>query len=81
MRRNMNLIRKILKHVELNATMDDVLDVPHFPGFDDSVVLYHVELCIQAEFITSITPGSGQVLIQRLAWAGHEELARLRNAE
>lgn len=78
MRRNMTLIKRILAYVEKNASYDTELDPPDFPECDASMIFYHTELCLQAGFFTAITSGASTILIQRLTWAGQEELARLR---
>ena len=83
MRRNPNLIRRILEYVEANDQQGFDIPNPQFLDIDDAVTMNHVRLCYDAGFITGIDPrtGTGEIIIQQLTWAGHEELARLRGQE
>ena len=78
MRRNMDLIRRILCWVRDKEIADEVLAANNFPGDDDRrVVQYHAKLCYQAGFVEAdnLRPDHGcEMFLHRLTWAGHDHL-------
>ena len=81
MKRDMSLIQAILEELERAET--SWCDTPHtLPGYDDAArMLYHMELCVQAEFVRTWNPN--QKVVGRkvqMTWSGHEHLTRIRNA-
>lgn len=83
MKRDMQLIRKILEYLEGKCQGDgQLIPVPSLEGYTDNAVCYHVGLCIQAGYIE----GKNQAFIGALpmydmvclTWHGHEKLDELR---
>ncbi len=78
MKRDMSLIKAILKWVEANGQYGGRFSViPSLPGYEDNDVQYHADLCEQAGYFTAVR-SQGGVLVQCLTWAGHEALDALR---
>ena len=78
MKRDMVLIKQILKYVEKNGYREDKgLFAPDIPGFTDQQVKYHIMLCAQAGFVQ--IDGAG--LLDYLTWLGHNKLESLRSGE
>ena len=80
MKRNMDLIRRILEFLEgcdhehrprLDGFMPTAEDIP----FSDIEVSYHIRLCREAGFVR-MTDKTAQ--LKELTWAGHEMLDQLR---
>ena len=77
MKRDMKLIKTILKYVEAEHVRDQqFIELPELPCYTPDQVHYHAELCAEADYI--VVTGSDVLYLQKLTWAGHEELARLR---
>ena len=80
MRRDMELIHKILGWAEVNAT-GGAQPIGPINGYTDQQVQYHIQLCGEAGYLRvqdmSSLAGSEFYIIQ-LTWRGHEELARAR---
>ena len=76
MKRDMELIKQVLKYVERNApgTRGFVIQ-PELPSFTDEQIEYHITLCNQAGLITLNNAG----MMTALTWEGHNELERLRS--
>ena len=75
MKRDKDLILKILRWVRDTADGRKALDAPDCNGHDRAVVRYHVRLCHEAGFIDSVVPGDGEdIRIRALTWTGHEHL-------
>jgi hypothetical protein len=84
-KRNMDLIRDILAHVEDDQELDGyhfkVFDTSDFPEHTEDEIAYHVDLLIQAGFLR----GDGGNLdaptatISALTWQGHEFIADTRD--
>ena len=78
MKRDMALIKAILKFVECNGTgADSPLTLPEFPQYTDEQVQYHATLCVQAGYIEHVGSQAG-VFPTLLTWDGHEALDRMR---
>ena len=75
MRRDMTLVKKILKYVEDNIPSPrNFIANPECPGFTEEQVDYHVALCAKTGLLERNNAG----MILDLTWSGHDELARLR---
>lgn len=82
MKRDLELIRKILLHVEEFDNLQFDL-----PGYDQATIASHVRLLIQAKFLIAIahTEMGGAIHLQdgitQLTWEGYEFLDAARNDE
>ena len=89
MRRSMNLIKKLLTHVECHATENGTpIHVPSIEGHSEIDVNYHVRLCVEAGFLkaTPLTQspqgiGLWHSGIFGLTWTGHDKLDELRGGQ
>ena len=78
MRREIGLIKLILKYVERNGTPDGrALNPPEFPDRTDEDIDYHMDLCAQAGYMT-MERVQTRMFPKRLTWNGHEALDALR---
>lgn len=78
MKRDMDLIRKILLQIE------DDGDVSSIEGYEEPVILKHLELLEEAGLINASFKGADQTRIvsahvERLTWSGHEFLDAARS--
>ena len=86
MKRDMDLIRRILEHIESQETTG-LVKPPEVPNVSTHEVCYHARLCRQAGYIsdnkeTVNGDGPPTILLCRLGeltWAGHEALTELRS--
>lgn len=82
MKRNMDLIRNILLYIEKNHD-GNLLIIEDIEGFDNSQMLYHFELLLQANLVIGKTnrciSGDGFIECKGLSWNGQEFLANIRN--
>lgn len=81
MRRDWELVRKILLKTEELGTPSSHLDSDSVPGFDAENVAYHIKLMGQANLLEVINSGGiGQLhyLATSLTWEGHEFLDKIR---
>lgn len=77
MKRNLDLIRQILFHLEALPAGTTVQALV-FEGFDKATIIGHIDLMIEAELIDGIilkTPSPSGFLVHRIKWKGHELLA------
>lgn len=74
MKCDINLIRKILQYAE-EMPPGVSFDFSGMPGDDPKKISYHVELCIQAGFLSPSITGSDWST--GLTWQGHDTLAKL----
>ncbi|MGD0020923.1 MAG: DUF2513 domain-containing protein [Smithellaceae bacterium] len=83
MKRDMDLIRKILFHLESRKEHQATLELP-IEGYDRVTVMYHMLLLAQAglvDFEPEITK-TGRIIrahVLGLNWAGHEFLDSVRS--
>ena len=82
MKRDMNLIRKILEYASEQGN-GEPLEAPICPGHDATVIHYHIGLCEQAGFfdvyvVSHPDETNKRYAIGSMTWAGHDELERLR---
>lgn len=82
MKRDFDLIRKILLYVEENH--DGIYDkVKPFDGYSEEEFLYHCELLTDNGFIEGkvhrAMGGSGVFMCKDLTWAGQDYLANIKN--
>ena len=83
MQRDMKLIYELLVVAE---AIDGAVrvDIPTFPEYSDTQVQFHMNLCMEAEYLQA-GPWSRMQEVTRytfmrpLTWNGHEALARLRD--
>lgn len=88
MKRDMNLIRRILEYLE-SQEKAELVRPPELPNVSMHEVCYHARLCRQAGFISDYTEtlsgdGEPRILLCRLGpltWAGHEKIAEMRKPE
>ncbi|QIM63167.1 hypothetical protein A1D29_07665 [Pasteurellaceae bacterium Orientalotternb1] len=82
MKRNWDLIRKILIKLEEKADIESELSSEDIRGFDRYTVAYHYNIMAQAGLIT-VADNSGIDEIDysalSLTWQGHEFLDKIRN--
>ena len=77
MKRDLQLIKQILKYAECNGPGErGFLFHPEVPGYSNEAVEYHVRLCGDAGYVR--TNSTGHIL--ELTWDGHEALDRLRKS-
>ena len=80
MLRDKALLRKILCDTEHRASAEEPITI-QIDGYAPGVVSEHIRLAVEAGFMEAErTAPSGQWLVKRLTWNGHEELDRMRNA-
>ena len=79
MKRNMKLICKILAYVE-SKKLNEKIEIPKFDNYPQCEVEYHVRLCEEAGYLDIILDEYKEPdAIQRMTWAGHEALDRMRS--
>lgn len=83
MRRDMDLIKKILAFVEEQESCRNI-PVPDLCGYTEDQIHYHVGLCHEAGYLVAGSPGTYSTgrrfpEILYMTWGGHEALANLRN--
>lgn len=81
MKRDLDLIRKILLHVEEHDNLDFAID-----AYDEKAIGYHVRLLNQAGLLHAVaqTTLDGNIILQNsghtaLSWEGHEFLDAARD--
>lgn len=84
MKRDMDLIRAIMLHLEKHPEPDLNLEEVVLDDYADDVVLGHLILLEEAGFIQMNIERYGggeppQILIHRITWAGHEFLEAVRD--
>ncbi|HEY5998293.1 MAG TPA: DUF2513 domain-containing protein [bacterium] len=83
MKRDMDLIRKIVLFVEAMEPNQQIEDESvQIEGYEPSVINYHIGLLAEAELIKShdvSDSGGDHWLIDRLTWKGHEFIDSARN--
>lgn len=83
MKRDMDLIRQILIHIE-ELPQAALQNVPDFEGYTTARVIEHVRLLIDAGLITAIDAStlSGPDYINiKMTWHGHEFINTIRDPE
>ena len=76
MRRDMALVKKILKYVENNTPSTRAFIAnPEYTNFTEEQVDYHVTLCAKAGLLELNKDG----WILDLTWSGHDTLEQLRD--
>ena len=81
MKRDMQLIPWILRHVRCKADGKAALPIPDFLEHELEFVRYHVGLCKEAGFLRAkkIAVGEFDYEIWNLTWDGHEFLEQNRD--
>jgi hypothetical protein len=81
MKRNWDVIRKIMIKLEEIPTEDGQLDSDALCGVDPETAFYHMRLMIEAGLAQGSCPemlGRSSGCLFRLTWAGHELLDHIR---
>jgi DNA-binding transcriptional ArsR family regulator len=81
MKRDMELVRRLLIYIEERANQREPIQV-ELEGIDDDVVQYHLELLTEADIISTIDASSydgKHFFVKRLTWYGHEFLDAARD--
>ena len=83
MKRQMELIRKILGHIEEKGSRQPMSDI-EIPGYENDEVEYHLLIMSEANLIkadfTLMTDGREKLhYVYRLTWEGHEFLDASKN--
>ena len=84
MKRDMELVRKILLAVEANPQPDNPMQELHVDGFSDLLVHHHVELLYNAGLLSALERkaiGLYEWYPICLTWSGHEFLDTIRDPE
>lgn len=81
MKRNWELVRKILIKLEQQAEADGWLVSDDVQGFDAETVAYHIKMLHQAKLIDAVETGGidrFDYTARALTWDGHEFLDKIR---
>jgi len=87
MRRDMDLVRAVLLHLEsspgIDADVAELVQDLEAAGYDREKLSYHFELMAEAGLIKGFDVGAATVgwLPQRMSWLGHEFLDAARSEE
>lgn len=88
MKRDMDLIRTILLKVEADQTLSGSFQAVNAATFGitdhgDAEVIYHLVMLVEAGFLAGNTKlaATGQIIISKLTWKGHELLDDIRDPE
>lgn len=80
MKRDMDLVRKILLKVEMNQSANDIVEV-HIDGYSEDQIAYHIAILTEAGLLENIH--NGRIvpvnITSRLTWAGHDFLDACRD--
>lgn len=79
MKRDLDLVRKILLHLEGGGASPSGLGAFVEYGYDIGAIHYHVQLLHDAGLIEADEIVPGQWWPERMTWAGHEFLDAARN--
>lgn len=83
MKRDWDLVREILLHLEACESTRGNLRPGDLAGYDEELVSYHVQIMIEAGLIegecSKTTNRPLYCLAHRLTWAGHEFLDQVRS--
>ncbi len=83
MKRDWELVRKILLELEQQSTARSLIRSNSIEGYDDEVVSYHIHLLIEAGLIrgwcSETTNADLDCTASRLKWEGHEFLDKIRS--
>ncbi len=77
MKRDMDLVRKLLEAVE--STVEEQDGIPVLEGFSESEVDYHIVLLMEAGLVHGNRDEVGALGFSRLSWDGHEFLDAARD--
>ena len=78
MKRYMDLIRRLLEHMECHNRPGRPMAEPEVDGYTPEQVRYHIVLCIQAGYAQRLSSRTNEV---ELTWQGHEALEAFRSAD
>ena len=82
MKRDFDLIRKILLYVE-EEQKDYVEVINNFEGCDNITLMHHCDLLLERNLlngtVTRVNTGEGHFVCKGLTWEGHDYLAMIKN--
>lgn len=82
MKRDFDLIRKILLYVEENQK-DYVEIIEQMDGYGNLTLMYHCQLLLDAGLLSGsigrVNTGEGHFVCKDLTWAGQDYLANIKN--
>ena len=85
MKRDMDLIRDILLHVEEDETLTGsrfkTFDSKDFAGHSDDEITYHVDLLFEAGLVDGSPNLHPLPAISKLTWQGHEFIAATKDPQ
>ncbi|PCJ92428.1 MAG: hypothetical protein COA46_04260 [Porticoccaceae bacterium] len=89
MRRDWDLMRMILLEIEDSKDIDTFMNFSEkgylytdkLKEFDREKIIYHIQLLISADFISTNSDDYGEKEITGLSWKGHEYAEKLRDSE
>ncbi len=89
MRRDWDLMRMILLEIEDSKDIDTFMNFSEkgylytekLKEFDREKIIYHIQLLISADFISTNADDYGEKEITGLSWKGHEYAEKLRDSE
>ncbi len=82
MKRDMELIRKVLLYIEEHADGERLIREWHIEGHDFKEVSYHVKLLVEHGLVNGRSSGIDQYLLwyaDSLTWPGHDFLDSIKN--
>ena len=84
MKRDIDLIREPVAHMEADSRLDGshyvIFDKSEFKAYSQDEIGYHVDLLFEADFVKGIATLDGPAAaVSRLTWKGHEFLADTRD--
>ena len=79
MKRDMDLIRRILLRVEEEGNNRGRVVIESIEGYDEDLVLYNVKLLVGAGYLNAAGTSAGVYLIRDITWEGHDFLDSVRN--
>jgi len=83
MKRDWELVRTILAHMESRESTARVMEADEIEGFSQEVVSYHIKLLLEAGLLdascSKALNGPLRCWATSLTWAGHEFLDQIRS--
>ena len=82
MKRDWELVRKILTALESKSSTQDILNPKEVEGYNEETVSYHIQLLIEAGLIegtcSKVLNAPLHCVAYRLTWGGHEFIDEIR---
>jgi hypothetical protein len=79
MKRDMDLVRKILFALEARNHLPVAANMLKIEGHDEDAVDYHLEILSDSPYVTTVYSRDGWPNHRRLSWEGHEFLETIRD--